>query len=72
MAVDDRVAMVLHLGVGDRATSFRVAGVVVRVVGRKGGGGSSHNGANLLGGGHGWSVWLGRRLVSWVQLVCES
>jgi hypothetical protein len=72
VVVDDGVAVVLHLGVGDRATSFGVAGVVVRVVGREGGGGRSHNGANLLGGGHGWSVWLGRRLVSWVQLVCES
>jgi hypothetical protein len=49
VVVDDGVAVVLHLGVGDRATSFGVAGVVVRVVGREGGGGRSHNGANLLG-----------------------
>jgi hypothetical protein len=63
VVVDDRVAVVLHLCVGDWATGLRVAGVVVRVVGRERGGGGSDHWANLLGGGHGESVWWDGLLV---------
>jgi hypothetical protein len=53
VVVDDRVAVVRDLGVRDRATSFRIVGIVVRVVGRERGGRGSDDGADLLSGGHG-------------------
>ena len=47
--MNDGVAVVRDLGVGDGAAGFRVAGVVVRVVGWEDGGGGSYDGADLLG-----------------------
>jgi hypothetical protein len=44
--------MVGDFGVGDGAAGFGVVGVVVRVVGGEDRGGGSHDGADLLGGGH--------------------
>jgi hypothetical protein len=58
VVVDDRVAVVGDLGVRDRAPGFGVVGVVVGVVGRERGGRGSDDGADLLGGGHGYSVGL--------------
>jgi hypothetical protein len=43
---------VRDFGVGDGAAGFWVVGVVVRVVGGQDTGGGSHDGADLLGGGH--------------------
>jgi len=52
MVVNDRVAVVRDLGVGDRAPGLGIVGVVVRVVGRQRGGGCSYDRTDLLGGGH--------------------
>lgn len=52
VVVDDGVAVVRDLGVGDGAAGVGVAGVVVRVVGGEDRGCGSHDGADLLGGGH--------------------
>jgi hypothetical protein len=52
VVVDDGVVVVRDFGVGDGAAGFWVVGVVVRVVGGQDTGGGSHDGADLLGGGH--------------------
>jgi hypothetical protein len=52
VVVDDGVVVVRDFGVGDGAAGFGVVGVVVRVVGGEDRGGGSHDGADLLGGGH--------------------